>query len=596
MIIVSYWVLFTWITNWQVDNSTYKSRSCKVYKIEYIDNLQAYTSPNLKKQEYFINTDYFKRYVDSKNQQVPNCPANWWGNLSSYSDTSSSQNRFTAPNGKIYFISEQWWEYTADWLSNQKTFKTIDELKNYIKIRNPLAILSPSSNARWNQETYQEDTNNQQHWSADNQYSQDKSNQNSQDQYNQNNQSRYNQDTSNQYNQNQQTENPTNIIYTTQLANCSWLPENGYWINSTFTQTYYWTIRLPTSKSATYSNDSSTDCAFLCYSGYTRNSYNNTCEAINKGNELLETLKRIIDWTDEDEDDDEDRKGEIRFKECIWLPDNAKWINWEFKQTLNWSSRKPKKVNPEYSSDDEIECSFKCKTNYKRNSRTEECEKKSSGGWGWWWGGWWGGWSSSSYSCQWVLPSNTSLNNPNATPSSNINYFYNETSTSACSFKCNSSYTWNPNSQSCEQTTLLTCTWLPGNAKRINSRFRLIWDWSSRIQNTTKNTCTNDSSSSLECSFTCNDNYKCNSDNSWCIPSSTPICKNLPDNATPNNDVIPNVDTDYTFDTIQIKFVLSIVIQITFGIQIQNHVTKTDDEHERILHILVNDHSLSMLL
>jgi hypothetical protein len=51
----------------------YISRSCKPYNIEYISELDAYTSPDLKKKEYFVNFDYLKRYVDSKNAQNAEC-------------------------------------------------------------------------------------------------------------------------------------------------------------------------------------------------------------------------------------------------------------------------------------------------------------------------------------------------------------------------------------------------------------------------------------------------------------------------------------------------------------------------------------------
>jgi len=68
-LIIGWCILLSSFSNAQSSSdTTYISRNCKVYNIEYISNLQVYTSPNLNKQEYFINTDYFKRYIDSKNQ------------------------------------------------------------------------------------------------------------------------------------------------------------------------------------------------------------------------------------------------------------------------------------------------------------------------------------------------------------------------------------------------------------------------------------------------------------------------------------------------------------------------------------------------
>lgn len=121
-----------------ISSSKYISRSCKPYNIEYISTLNVYTSPDLNKKEYFINIDYLKRYVDSKNAQNAECYTSRSWITTSYADTSSWTNRYVAPNWKIYFISELNWLYTSNELNSSKSFSTIDELKNYIKKRNPL--------------------------------------------------------------------------------------------------------------------------------------------------------------------------------------------------------------------------------------------------------------------------------------------------------------------------------------------------------------------------------------------------------------------------------------------------------------------------
>lgn len=118
--------------------STYISRSCKPYDIEYVQSLNAYTSPDLLKKEYFINIDYLIRYIDSKNANSAECYRDSWRISSSYTDNYTWTDRYTAPNWKIYFIKEQNWLYTSSELSSPKDFATIDELKNYIKERNPL--------------------------------------------------------------------------------------------------------------------------------------------------------------------------------------------------------------------------------------------------------------------------------------------------------------------------------------------------------------------------------------------------------------------------------------------------------------------------
>ena len=119
-------------------NDTYISRSCKPYTIYYITSLNAYTSPNLKKPEYFINIDYLKKYVDSKNVQNAECYNGWWIN-SPYIDNYTWSDRVTAPNGKIYFINKENWSFTSKQLTTAKSFSTIDEIKTYIKKHNPLS-------------------------------------------------------------------------------------------------------------------------------------------------------------------------------------------------------------------------------------------------------------------------------------------------------------------------------------------------------------------------------------------------------------------------------------------------------------------------
>ena len=116
----------------------YIARSCKQYKLQYNSSLNAFTSPDMKKSEYFINKDYLKRYLDSKNPQKSNCPINSWWISTPYSDSTNSSNSFTAPNGKVYSISNENWSYSSSNFTTNKSFATIAEIKNFIKSRNPL--------------------------------------------------------------------------------------------------------------------------------------------------------------------------------------------------------------------------------------------------------------------------------------------------------------------------------------------------------------------------------------------------------------------------------------------------------------------------
>lgn len=149
-------LLDTWNTNSSTQNDIernkknikstneeiYISRSCKQYKIEYNESLWVFTSPNLKKNEYFINKEYLKRYIDSKNPQKENCPNNSWWISTSYNDKSESSNSYIAPNWKVYFISKENWYFTSNELNNKKNFNSISTLKYFIRDRNPLIWMS----------------------------------------------------------------------------------------------------------------------------------------------------------------------------------------------------------------------------------------------------------------------------------------------------------------------------------------------------------------------------------------------------------------------------------------------------------------------
>ena len=128
------------------DEEVYIARSCKKYTIKYSDTLMVYTSPNLNMSEYFMNKDYFKRYIDSKNKYQSGCPTNIWWISTSYSDKSNSDTRYTAPNGKVYFITWKEWSYYSEELNKElktpTSFRTIQELKYYIRDRNPLISMA----------------------------------------------------------------------------------------------------------------------------------------------------------------------------------------------------------------------------------------------------------------------------------------------------------------------------------------------------------------------------------------------------------------------------------------------------------------------
>lgn len=128
------------------EDEYYIARSCKKYKIEYLNNLWVYTSPNLKQDEYFVSKDYFKRYIDSKNKRADWCPTNIWWITTTYKDTSNSSDRYTAPNGKVYFINWKNWSYSSTELDKElngsKKFWSVTDLKYFIRDRNPFISMA----------------------------------------------------------------------------------------------------------------------------------------------------------------------------------------------------------------------------------------------------------------------------------------------------------------------------------------------------------------------------------------------------------------------------------------------------------------------
>lgn len=133
------------IISWNIQNlldtsnEVYIARSCKQYKIQYNAQLWVFTSPNLNKNEYFVNKEYFKRYIDSKNKWKQWCPTNGPRISTSYIEKSTDTNKYIAPNGKVYFISIQNWLYISNELNSKtQTFWSLSAIKYFIRDRNPL--------------------------------------------------------------------------------------------------------------------------------------------------------------------------------------------------------------------------------------------------------------------------------------------------------------------------------------------------------------------------------------------------------------------------------------------------------------------------
>ena len=107
------------------------------------------------------------------------------------------------------------------------------------------------------------------------------------------------------------------------------------------------------------------------------------------------------------------------------------------------------------------------------------------------------------------------------------------TSTSECYFKCKDNYNWN--GSICKAATqTANCTGLPANAHwNTASAISQIWDGSKWIPPSTGSF--NETGSSSNCYFKCDENYSWNSSTSKCVADTKPAsCTGLPENASWN--------------------------------------------------------------
>ena len=284
----------------------------------------------------------------------------------------------------------------------------------------------------------------------------------------------------------------------TRTGDCVWLPDNAYWVNSGFKQTWRWyRTPIPENVRPTYTWKVSVECSFLCKTNYTRNEDEEKCK------ENWWWAWGGWGWWE---------TPQTSTGNCTWLPNNAHWINSGFKQTWDWNSRTPlTNDSPTHTWNASVECSFQCNTNYTRD--WEKCNKN------WWWdSGWgWGGWDeepapqTQKAKCTW-LPSNAYWNNREFTQTKNWNSrvpLTHEITNSSdynveCSFLCMPHYTRN-GTKCAADSNQISCTWLPSNAHWITHTFTQTWNGSNRIPTSVNPT--HSSSSSIECSFECDTNY-----------------------------------------------------------------------------------------
>ncbi len=118
-----------------IDTWTYIAANCKEYPVVYDSTKMGYTSSIFKVTTYFANRDTMGMFIDSRNAW--NCHFNTYASSSSVF-YNTDPTRHIAANGKIYTILDDTQWYTANEMSVKKYFATLEELRSYIDIKNPL--------------------------------------------------------------------------------------------------------------------------------------------------------------------------------------------------------------------------------------------------------------------------------------------------------------------------------------------------------------------------------------------------------------------------------------------------------------------------
>jgi len=140
------------IGTWSVNTESHIAPNCKEYPVSYDTSKAGYTSPNFKTIVYFANRDALIRYIDGKNPG--DCHINTYG-TNSWVFTNTDPSKHIAPNGKIYFIQNNWAWYTSNSFTTSKYFSTIDALRSFINSKNiPQSIRSHQVDTSFTPQVY----------------------------------------------------------------------------------------------------------------------------------------------------------------------------------------------------------------------------------------------------------------------------------------------------------------------------------------------------------------------------------------------------------------------------------------------------------
>ncbi len=122
--------------------------NCKDYSIKYDENKQWWYSPYMKQKMYFINDLALRKYLDAMNPG--DCTMNVYIDSNDYSDAESvDENKYIAPNGRLFTIKQYALWYTSMEFIIVKYFTTEKEIKNHIDVNNPVSKIWQHTIASW---------------------------------------------------------------------------------------------------------------------------------------------------------------------------------------------------------------------------------------------------------------------------------------------------------------------------------------------------------------------------------------------------------------------------------------------------------------
>ncbi|MBO7126506.1 DUF1566 domain-containing protein [bacterium] len=351
----------------------------------------------------------------------------------------------------------------------------------------------------------------------------------------------------------------------TRLEDCEGLPENAAWNHaSRIEQTWNGSEWAPSNKGFFSEEASGSECRFKCLGNYTWN-----------GSQCVADTKNT---------------------KCFGLPENARWNTAsEITQTWSGSEWMPSNEGTYNEKSSTTECRFKCNEHYNWDELTSKCEvetqkadcssKPANSVWndngangkftqtwtdsGWGPAGYESEYSETAGECKYICdsthtwegdscinqknsycpakPANTVWNDNGANGtytqtwnsssgwSSSYSSSYSEAA-GICKYKCDSTHTWEGGS--CINQKTVSCTGLPAEHASWNTASSITQTWTSANGWQPSNAGVyNETASTEECRFKCNEHYDWKASTSTCVAATqTANCDPKPENTVWNDN------------------------------------------------------------